>query len=120
MTDSITSTIGKVMEESNIPFAIHISERGEKFEIGDKSALKYPDFPKTLFYDETSTKDMYEYLESNIQPRIIEQGEVKTIIGTSGPSIFAFFLNSSDNILKHHKFAKQVYKETLERIQNEI
>ena len=120
MTKSVANIIVKVMEESEIPFAIYVSEQGEKFEIGDRSTLKYPDFPTSLFHDETAMKDMYEYLESNIQPRMISQGEVKTIIGTSGASIFAFFLNSSDKIFEHHKFAKQVYKETLERIETEI
>ena len=120
MTDSIIKAIEKVMEESNIPFGIYISEHGEKFEMGDSGALKNPDFPRTLFYDETSTKEMYEYLESNIQPRMISQGEVKTIIGTYGGSIFAFFLNSSDHVLEHHKLAKRVHKKTLSQIENEI
>ena len=120
MTDSIAKAIENVMGASNIPFAIYISEQGEKFELGDRTVLKYPDFPRTLFYDESSLRDMYEYLESNIQPRMISQGEVKTIIGKSGRNIFAFFLNSSDHVLEHYKYAREVYKETLSQIENEI
>jgi len=120
MTDSIAKAIENVMKASNIPFAIYISEQGERFELGDRTVLKYPGFPRTLFYDDASTRDMYEYLETNIQPRMISQGEVKTIIGECGGNIFAFFLNSTDHVLEHYKFAKEVHKETLSQIENEI
>ena len=119
MTDLVPEAIENVMKAHNIPFAIYVSKRGQKAEIGDSASLKHPDFPRALFYDEASTKDMYTYLESNIQPRSIAQGEVKTIIGTSGGSIFAFFLNSTEHVLEHHKYAKRVYKETLCQIENE-
>lgn len=116
MTDSIAKAIKNVMEAFDIPFAIYISEQEERFELGDRMVLEYPEFPKTLFYDETSTRNMYEYLETGTRPRMLSQGEVMTIIGECAGNIFSFFLNSSDHVFERYEHAKEVHAEALSRI----
>ena len=97
------------MASHEIPYCIYIDAEGKRTDIGSPNGLESPDFPKTLFYDSASENSMLEYLEANSQPRMISQGNVRSILGTIEKDMFALFMNSEMDVIEHHKFARGIH-----------
>jgi hypothetical protein len=109
MKNNVRTKIKELMTLHNIPYCIYLNVEGKRTEFGDPCSLEYPDFPKTLFYDSASEMAMYEYLQANVQPRMLSQGKVRSILGTIGKDIFALFMNSEVDIVDFYELAKDIH-----------
>lgn len=120
MNDLGLSAVEEIVKENQIPFCIYVNTEGQNFEVEMKGLLKDPNFPDTLYFDETSTKDNLDYLEFSKQPRILSQGLVRTVMGTVGKRQFAYFLNANSSVLEYYELAKRIYSETVARGKSKI
>ena len=101
------------MRKYDIPYCIFATTQSEVIHLGRKEDLEYPDFPKSIINDHSSITGLTEYLNANIQPRILSQGNVRSIIGMmQNGDIFAFFVNTKSSASEHYNFAKLIYQET--------
>lgn len=120
MTDVIKHTIEEIMSEYEIPYCIYVKANGEIIKFGNTDNLEEPDLSNTLFYDSSSISGMLDYLKGNKQPRILSQGNVKSIIGTIQKDIFGYFINSTLNVIEYYEFAKIVHLKTKNEINEKI
>lgn len=108
--------IDKKMNEYGIQYACIATIDGSVFySLGDNQLLEYPDFPKRFFDTKMEIDILVNYLEGNLLPRMISQGNVRSIMGFSESKdfVFSLFLNSKYDAKQHYQFARKIYDEII-------
>ncbi len=87
-------------------------ELGVVWEKGNFDTLDGSDLPHSLFGDLEAISGTLEYLETNKLPRIMSQGDTRSVMGVleceDKKYPYSFFLNTVQSVVEHHGFAKKV------------
>jgi hypothetical protein len=88
-------------------------EIGVIWERGSCEGLDGADLPRTMFGDLEAISSTLLYLEANKPPRMMSQGETRSVMGNleceNKKYPYSFFLNTDTSVIEHHEFAKKVY-----------
>ena len=117
MSLNVEAILLEIMNKYGIPCCIFGAQDTEIRKLGSEKALEEPSLPRTLFWNKEATAGVFEYLSANKQPRIVSQGNTRSVMGLSGSGeLFCYFFNSELDVIKYYELAKEIYDETIRRI----